>query len=124
MLFEAEHETALAIAHSLSLPAIEDQFKETIGPKRVDTWTYTNKNSIMYIPDGVELTKAEQLEQVNKRQGIDYGNTRFNANPFNEQQSKETINELAKSQVYISFDYFFKEFFFKEFRDYFEVNSI
>lgn len=55
----------------------------------------------MYIPDGVELTKAEQLEQVNKKQGIDYSNTRFNLNPFNEQQSKETISELAKSQVFI-----------------------
>lgn len=55
----------------------------------------------MYIPDGVELTPAEQLERVNKKQGIDYGNTRFTANPFNEQQSKETITELAKAQVFI-----------------------
>lgn len=53
----------------------------------------------MYIPDGVELTKAEQLERVNAKQGIDYSNTRFKANPFNEQQSKEAISELAKSQV-------------------------
>lgn len=52
----------------------------------------------MYVPDGVEFTKAELIEKVNKRQGIDYGNTRFSSNPFNEQQSKETINELAKSQ--------------------------
>lgn len=54
----------------------------------------------MYIPDGVELTKAEQMERVNKKQGIDYSNTRFKANPFNEQQSKETISELAKTQVF------------------------
>lgn len=53
----------------------------------------------MYIPDGVELTKAEQLERVNKKQGIDYSNTRFKANPFNERQSKESISELAKTQV-------------------------
>lgn len=106
MLFEAEQETALAIAQSLSLPAIEDQFKEVYGPKKVDTWKYTNKNSIMYIPDGVELTKAEQLEQVHRKQGIDYSNTRFNANPFNEQQSKETINELAKTQVNLYTTYF------------------
>lgn len=53
----------------------------------------------MYIPDGVELTKAEQLDRVNRKQGIDYGNTRFKSNPFNEQQSKETISELAKTQV-------------------------
>lgn len=53
----------------------------------------------MYVPDGVELTQAEQVERVNQKQGIDYGNTRFKANPFNEQQSKETITELAKTQV-------------------------
>lgn len=53
----------------------------------------------MYIPDGVELTKDEKLDQVNKRQEIEYNNTRFNANPFNEQQSKEVIDEMAKLQV-------------------------
>lgn len=37
VLFEAEQETALAIAHSLSLPKIEDQFKEICGPKRVSS---------------------------------------------------------------------------------------
>lgn len=35
VLFEAEQETALAIAHSLSLPKIEDQYKEISGPKKV-----------------------------------------------------------------------------------------
>lgn len=53
----------------------------------------------MYIPDGVELTKAEQLDRANKKQEIEYSNTRYNSNPFNEQQNKETINDLAKSQV-------------------------
>lgn len=35
VLFEAEQETAMAIAHSLELPAIEDQYKEVSGPKKV-----------------------------------------------------------------------------------------
>lgn len=35
VLFEAEQQTALAIAQSLNLPSIEDQFQETEGPKRV-----------------------------------------------------------------------------------------
>lgn len=99
MLYEAEKETALAIAQSLNLPAIEDQFRAIEGPKMVDTWKYTNKNSIMYVPDGVELTKEEQLEMAKQKQAIDYCNTRFRANPFNEQQSKEQIAELAKTQV-------------------------
>lgn len=53
----------------------------------------------MYTPDGVELTKEEQLDLVNKKQEVDYGNTRFRHNPFNEQQSQEAINEMAKTQV-------------------------
>lgn len=53
----------------------------------------------MYIPDGVDLTKAEQLELVNKKQEIEYNNTRFNSNPFNDRQNKDAINELARTQV-------------------------
>lgn len=53
----------------------------------------------MYYPDGVELSKAEQLEQANRKQEIEYGNTRFISNPFNDEQSKETINELAKQHA-------------------------
>lgn len=69
---------------------------------KVDTWKYKNKNSVMYYPEGVEFTKAEELERANKKQEIEYSNTRFVANPFNELQSKETINELAKSQSSLS----------------------
>lgn len=99
VLFDAEQETAIAVAKSLCLPSIEDQFKAICGPKIVDTWTYTNKNSIMYVPDGVELTKEEKLDLVNKRQEIQYNNTRLKNNPFDEQRSKETITEAAKMQV-------------------------
>lgn len=53
----------------------------------------------MYTPDAVELTKAEQIEMVNKKQEIDYGNTRFNFNPFDERRSKDSIDEAAKAQV-------------------------
>lgn len=65
----------------------------------------------MYIPDGVELTKAEQLERANKKQEIEYSNTRLNSNPFNEQQNKDTINELTKSQVQVHFISIFSIFF-------------
>lgn len=102
VLFDAEINTAIAVAQSLCLPSIEDQFKTICGSKIVDTWTYTNKNSIMYVPDGAELTKEEKLDLVNKRQEIEYGNTRLKNNPFDEQRSKETITEAAKMQVCIS----------------------
>lgn len=53
----------------------------------------------MYVPDGVDLMKEEKLEMAKQKQEIDYSNTRLTNNPFDEQQSKETITELAKAQV-------------------------
>ncbi|KAL6420147.1 hypothetical protein ACFW04_014090 [Cataglyphis niger] len=67
-------------------------------PKQVDSWAYKNKNYIMYIPDGVELTAEEKIELAKNKQTVMHENTRLRINPFNEQQNKETINELAKSQ--------------------------
>lgn len=54
----------------------------------------------MYYPEGVDYTRAEQLEAANKKREIEYSNTRFNTNPFNEEQSKETINVLAKQHAH------------------------
>lgn len=99
VLFDAEKETAAAIANSLALPSIEKQFEPIEGPKTVDTWKYTNKNYIMYVPDGVDLTKEEQMEMAKHRQEIDYGNTRLTSNPFDDSDSKEKISEMAKMQA-------------------------
>ncbi|XP_024885742.1 splicing factor ESS-2 homolog [Temnothorax curvispinosus] len=76
-------------------PAVQDSNRR---PKQVDSWAYKNKNYIMYIPDGVELTAEEKIELAKKKQTIMHENTRLRANPFNERQNKETIDELAKSQ--------------------------
>lgn len=64
----------------------------------LDTWSYKNKNYIMYIPDGVELTSEEKIELAKKKQEVVHANTRLKVNPFNEQQNQQTINELAKAQ--------------------------
>lgn len=53
----------------------------------------------MYTPDNVELTKAEKIEMVNKKQEINYANTRFSHTPFDDRRSQETINDAAKAQV-------------------------
>ncbi|XP_071641927.1 splicing factor ESS-2 homolog [Temnothorax longispinosus] len=76
-------------------PAVQDSNPR---PKQVDSWAYKNKNYITYIPDGVELTAEEKIELAKKKQTIMHENTRLRANPFNERQNKETIDELAKSQ--------------------------
>lgn len=96
-LYEAEEKSKawLAIANTTDALAIEGSSSR---PKQVDSWTYKNKNYIMYIPDGVEPTAEEKIELAKKKQAVMHENTRLRTNPFNEQQNKETINELAKSQ--------------------------
>lgn len=53
----------------------------------------------MYVPDGVELTREEQMEMAKQKQEIDHSNTRLKHNPFDDQTSKNTIHDLAKSHV-------------------------
>lgn len=98
VLFEAEHTTAIEMAKSLALPSIGDQFAAIEGPKRVDMWTYKNKNSIMYVPDGVELTKAEQMEMAKNKQEVIHNNTRLTHKPWDEEKNKEAIALAAKNQ--------------------------
>lgn len=62
-------------------------------------FSYKNRNTLMYNPEGVELTPEQQMEVIKNKQEIVHDNTRLRANPFNENQSKETINELAKTQA-------------------------
>ncbi|NP_001123264.1 nuclear protein Es2 isoform X1 [Nasonia vitripennis] len=97
-LYKTETEpNILAIENNSDrLLAIENGKKNR--PFQIDTWSYKNKNYIMYIPDGVELTTEEKIEMAKKRQEVIHYNTRLKVNPFNEQQNKETISELAKIQ--------------------------
>jgi protein DGCR14 len=90
--------------NTMMLPDIETQFAPIEGPKTVDTWTYRNKNYIMYTPDGVELTKAEKLEMAKLKMEISHTNTRLKVNPFDDKQNKETISEIAKSQAKTNLD--------------------
>jgi hypothetical protein len=46
--------------------------------KSLDSWTYTTKNSLMYVPDGVALTLEEQLQKSKSSRIINHSNTRFN----------------------------------------------
>lgn len=95
-LYEAEENCkALTNAKSSGTLAIEGSNDK---PNQLDSWNYQNKNYIMYVPDGVELTPDERIDLAKKKQLVIHENTRLRTNPFNEQQNKETINELAKNQ--------------------------
>lgn len=116
VLYNAEKDTALAIANSLTVPSIEQQFQPIEGPKSVctlhlprhmsisckqfsiilfhlqlETWTYRNKNFIMFVPDGVDLTREEKLEMAKQKQEIDYSNTRMKHISFDEDLCKNSI---------------------------------
>nr|XP_023016470.1 protein DGCR14 homolog [Leptinotarsa decemlineata] len=98
-LFNEEDKSEEDQKKLLCLPSIEQQALPQEKKFNVDTWGYKNRNYIMYVPDGVELTKETEIELNKKRQEIDHSNTRLAVNPFNESHSKEVINELAKSQA-------------------------
>lgn len=99
VLYNAETSQAKHMAMALALPGIEEQFQAIDGPKQIDTWTYKNKNYIMYVPDGVDLTTEEKLEMAKRKQEIVYNNTRLQSNPFDDKQSKDVISEMAKTQA-------------------------
>ncbi|CRK97527.1 CLUMA_CG010916, isoform A [Clunio marinus] len=98
ILYDAEEQSSELLKASLALPNIENQFGAIELPNKLDTWTYKNKNYIMYIPDGVDFTQEEKIEMAKRKQEISHNNTRLAVNPFNESQNKETIHELAKNQ--------------------------
>lgn len=98
VLFRAEQTMAIEMAQSLALPPIEAQFAAVEGPKRVDMWTYKNKNFVMYVPEGVQFTREEQLEMAKNRQEVVHNNTRLTHNPWDEQKNREAIAQAAKNQ--------------------------
>ncbi|CAH1959317.1 unnamed protein product [Acanthoscelides obtectus] len=98
-LYGEEEKTVSEQEKMLTLPSIEQQAKCCEKKPQLDMWGYKNKNYIMFTPDGVQLTKEEQAEVNKNRQEVVHTNTRLTVNPFNEVQSKETINELAKTQA-------------------------
>lgn len=102
VLFNAEQ---LSIDHqqkSMILPSLEKQFEEADPMRTIDTWTYKNKNYIMYVPDGVELTDQEKMEMANKKQKINHTNTRLTKNPFS--VAKATDKLVNKSDGKIGLD--------------------
>lgn len=82
----------------LALPSIEQQALETGGSK-VQTWTYTPNNSLMYVPEGSALSAKEKLEKVGKSRVIRHSNSRFVRDPFNLEKSKDTITQAASARA-------------------------
>ena len=51
-LFEQQEEQEKEKEQRLALPSIEQQAVEN-GSSKLQTWTYTPRNAVMYVPDGM-----------------------------------------------------------------------
>lgn len=98
-LYNEEEKSTEEQRKMLTLPSMEEQAGSPEKKFMIDTWGYKNRNSIMFVPDGVDLTPEEEIERNKKRQEVVHVNTRLKENPFNEVQSKEAISEVAKTQA-------------------------
>lgn len=58
--------------------------------KSLDSWTYTTKNTLMYIPDGAPLTHDEELSLSKSVRVINHANTRLS------QEALSSLNKQSK----------------------------
>ncbi len=77
---EEEYQKPLALPSGEQQLAITDGSKTTsrnIQRSGVETWAYTAKNSLMYVPDEVEDSVKESVDKSIKKREIVYPNTRL-----------------------------------------------
>ena len=86
-------------SESLNLPSIEHQALNESAEKSqsvpVEGWTYKNVNAVFYPPEGVEFTKAEEVERISKQRSINFDNTRFKKNPWKNEIQKTNLEQTA-----------------------------
>ena len=101
-LYEREKEQLERKEKILALPASEegDQFKYEDRPSMIETWNYTNKNVLMYYPDGVDASAQEKIEgKFTKRQEIQHANSRFNKDPFPDESCDGKLAAAAATRL-------------------------
>lgn len=101
-LYEKEKEQKERKEKILALPASEegDQFKYEDRPSMIETWNYTNKNVLMYYPDGVDASAQEKIEgKYTKRQEIRHENSRFKKDPFPDESCDGKLAAAAATRL-------------------------
>ena len=101
-LYEREKEQIERKEKILALPASEDgdQFKYEDRPAMIETWNYTNKNALMYYPDGVDASVQEKIDgKYTKRQQILHSNSRFSKDPFPDESCEDKLADAAATRV-------------------------
>ena len=84
----------------LKLPDIEQQ---AIGADErtasVQTWSFKNKNTVMYYPEAAEMTEEEQRSLSSRQNSVSLENTRFAGQPFDEMEHRVAIRDAAQAQA-------------------------
>ncbi|RUS70562.1 hypothetical protein EGW08_021676 [Elysia chlorotica] len=102
-LFDKEKEHLAEHREMLALPSIEEQAMILDRPEHLNTWKYLNKNEVMYVPQGVELSAKELIEQQkHKPREIVHENTRFHYSPFSNNKQKEAMQKAATFKALIN----------------------
>ena len=101
-LYDKEQEHREKTEKTLALPAPKegDQFKYEDRPAMIETWNYTNKNSLMYCPDGVDASAQEKIDgKYRKRQEIVHTNSRFTKDPFPDVSCDDKLAAAAAARL-------------------------
>lgn len=98
-LYEREELAKAKHKDILALPNIAQQAIQDNPPLEIDTWTYNNRNSLMYVPDGVAPSERELNEMKSKQREIVHSSTRFQKSPFNELANRQAISDAAQIQA-------------------------
>lgn len=111
-MFEAEEKHNKDHMPNLALPSAEQQVEASIlaitgvsqekdtRPKSVENWKFNTFNSVMFVPDGVDMSQDKLIElRKQKKQAISLQNTRFDGNPFTETMSAAAMLEASAVQA-------------------------
>ncbi|KAK2705915.1 hypothetical protein QYM36_016060 [Artemia franciscana] len=67
---QEEYEKDEAKKSQLALPSVEQQaITNSNDLRKLDAWTYTNKNAVMFVPNGADLTGEENAETASCKAG-------------------------------------------------------
>lgn len=86
---EQEYSKSISVESKPSLPGVERQ-------SGVKSWTYTAKNSLMYVPDGIESSAVESVQGASRKREIIHCNTRL---PPNFQSQHHLHIEYSKKPI-------------------------
>ena len=78
----------LAVTDSSSDGKTDTQLMIELRPAGLNSWNYTAKNTLMYIPDGVEHSSKELVEGATKGREIVHSNTRLSKEFVRRTQAK------------------------------------